>query len=315
MGFVRTVLGDIPPEQLGMTLHHEHILSSPPKHIAEKDPDLILDSVPNIIAEVNDFRAIGGRTIVDASAIDYGRNIRGVAEVAQATGVHIIATAGFNKGLFFDSWVYDASVHDLTERVIREVEEGIDGTSHRAGQVKFGTMYNAIWPVEEKVLRAVCQAQLETKAPMFSHTEAGTMALEQVELVKQEGVNLEHWAVGHLDRNPDLWYILQVAKQGPYLSIDQWSKVKYFTDQVRVDLVIELVKRGYQKKILLSGDLARRSYFKSYGGGPGFTYIPTRIVPRLVDEMRAHRFSDEKIEQVIEDLTVNNPREYLTFKR
>ncbi|GEO25201.1 phosphotriesterase [Alicyclobacillus acidoterrestris] len=315
MSFVRTVLGDISPIDLGKTLTHEHIIASPPKKFADKDPDLVLDSVEKIIAEVGDFQKTGGKSIVDATAIDYGRNIEAVVQVAHATGVNLIATAGFNKGLFFDQWIYDASQNELTERVIREVEEGIDGTSHKAGQVKFGTMYQSIWPVEEKVLKAVAEAQKETGAPMFSHTEAGTMALEQIELVERQGVSLEHWTVGHLDRNPDLWYHLQVAKKGVYLSFDQLSKIKYHTDQIRMDVLIELIKRGYQKKILLSGDMARKSYLTQYGGGPGFTYIPTRFVPRLVDELGNHGFSDEKIDQIVEDLTVNNPREFLTFKK
>lgn len=315
MSFVRTVLGDIDPKELGKTLTHEHILASPPAKFADKDPDLVLDSLEKIIAEVNDFKATGGVSIVDASAIDYGRNIKGVVQVAEATGVNMIATSGFNKGLFFDQWIYDATESELTERVIREVEEGIDGTNHKAGQVKFGTMYNSIWPVEEKVLKAVAHAQKETKAPMFSHTEAGTMALEQIELVEREGVNLEQWTVGHLDRNPDLWYHLQIAKKGVYMSFDQLSKVKYHTDQARIDVLIELIKRGYQKKILLSGDMARKSYLANYGGGPGFTYIPTRFVPRLIDELGNRGFSDEKIDQIVDDLTVNNPREFLTFKK
>ncbi len=114
MARVQTVLGDITPETLGPTYHHEHVLSSPPARVAEKDPDLVLDSVDAIVAEIDEFKTLGGNTICDASAIDYGRNIEGLVEVARRVDVHIIATAGFNKGLFFDSWSGYA-VEDLHE--------------------------------------------------------------------------------------------------------------------------------------------------------------------------------------------------------
>jgi phosphotriesterase-related protein len=313
MARVQTVLGDITPETLGPTYHHEHVLSSPPARVAEKDPDLVLDSVDAIVAEIDEFKTLGGNTICDASAIDYGRNIEGLVEVARRVDVHIIATAGFNKGLFFDSWVEDTPVEDLHERLVREITEGIDGTGHRAGQLKFGTSYGRMTPVEEKTARAACRAQLDTHAPLFTHTESGTLALEQLALMKEEGVDTSRVCIGHLDRNPDLWMIRQVARSGAFVSIDQISKVKYYTDQVRIDLIIELVRLGLQQHILVSGDLARRSYLRAYGGGPGFAYILGGFIPRLREEMAERGLSATTIDSVVEDLTINNPRQYFTF--
>ncbi|MCL5676855.1 MAG: phosphotriesterase-related protein, partial [Firmicutes bacterium] len=186
---VQTVLGDIAPELLGVTYHHEHIVSAPPKRITDKDPDLILDSVDLIVQEIGYFKALGGQTICDATAIDYGRNIEGVVEAARRSGINIIATTGFNKGLYFEPWVDKASIEELTDMVVRDIREGIDGTRHRAGQLKFGTSYGLIQPVEEKAARAACRAQRQTGAPLFTHTEAGTMGLEQLEIIRAEGVN------------------------------------------------------------------------------------------------------------------------------
>lgn len=314
MSFVRTVLGDIPPEDLGITYHHEHIISAPPRRTTGGDPDLILDSVDRIAQEVAAFQALGGRSICDASAIDYGRDIAGVVAVARRTGAHLIATAGFNKGLYFEPWIEGAALDSLTERIRREVREGIDGTPHRAGMVKFGSSYGHISPVEEKCARAVCRAQRALGAPLFTHAEAGTMVLEQLDLLREEGVELEQVCIGHLDRNPDLWLCRQVAKTGAFISLDQWSKVKYGPDSVRMDLLIALVKRGLQKQILISGDLARRSYLRAYGGGPGYGYILGRVIPRLRDQLREEDLPPAQIEQVVADLLVNNPRQFFTFR-
>ena len=61
---VQTVLGNIAPEEMGVTYHHEHIFSSPPKRITDKDPDLVLDSVDLIVQELELFRKVGGKTAV-----------------------------------------------------------------------------------------------------------------------------------------------------------------------------------------------------------------------------------------------------------
>ncbi|MCK9911467.1 phosphotriesterase-related protein, partial [Microbacteriaceae bacterium K1510] len=82
--------------------------------------------------------------------------------------------------------------------------------------MKFGTGYNRITPLEEKTLRAVARAHHETKAPVHSHTEAGTMALEQIELLRSENVDLRNVSFGHMDRNPDPYYHEQVARTGAY---------------------------------------------------------------------------------------------------
>lgn len=313
MARIETVLGSVAPETLGPIYHHEHILSSPPRRIADKDPDLVLDSVDAIIQELEDFKAAGGTAICDASAIDYGRDVQGVAEVARRSGVHIIVTAGFNKGLYFEPWVADTPIEELHARLVREITEGIDGTVHRAGQLKFGTSYGRMTEVEEKTARAACRAQRDTHAPLFTHTESGTLALEQLDLMREEGVDTSRVCIGHLDRNPDLWMIRQVARSGAFVSIDQVSKVKYYTDQVRIDLIIELVRLGLQRHILLSGDLARRSYLRAYGGGPGFAYILGRFIPRLREEMAERGFSAPVIDSVVEDVTLNNPRRFFTF--
>ena len=81
--------------------------------------------------------------------------------MAQRQQLHIIATAGFNKGFLWSSkrpgsaqtfaeWIAHSDVDELVEHVCREVTEGIEGTEHRAGVVKCGTGYNAISPLEQK---------------------------------------------------------------------------------------------------------------------------------------------------------------------
>ena len=43
MSFVRTLLGDISPKDMGFTLAHEHIVCKPPYWVEKKENDLLLD--------------------------------------------------------------------------------------------------------------------------------------------------------------------------------------------------------------------------------------------------------------------------------
>jgi phosphotriesterase-related protein len=323
MSFIRLLNKDIPPEELGFTYSHEHIVCVPP-HWAEKgEEDLLLDDPEKSLGDVEIFKSLGGKTIVDATAVDYGRDVQAVYDISRKTGVQIVGTAGFNKGFLWDGqkpgtggtfarWIEASTEDQLTDFVIGEVETGMNGTSLRGGQVKIGTGYNSISPMEEKTIRAVARAHLQTGAPMHCHTEAGTMALEQIELLRREGVELSSVSFGHMDRNPDPWMHRRVAGTGAYLCFDGIGKVKYSSENVRIGCILQLVRDGFQKQILVSGDMARKSYYMSYKYGPGLGYIIAKWIPRFIEEADAAGFDGKEL---VEDFFVNNPKACFTFKK
>jgi phosphotriesterase-related protein len=169
-------------------------------------------------------------------------------------------------------------------------------------------------PSEERAARAVCRAQRRTGLPLYTHTENGTFALEQIDLLDQEGVDPAAVCIGHLDRNPDAWYVRKVARRGVYVGIDQVAKVKYATEQQRIDLILALVRAGYRSRVLISGDMARRSSFAAYGGGPGFRYIVGTFAPRLVAQLRESGLAAGDAERLRDELLVENPRAYLAVQ-
>lgn len=305
MPIIRTVRGDIAPTDLGICYPHEHVLGGPPGPTA--DPDLMLDSEAAAIRELTWFRQAGGQALVDMSSVDYRRDVEGLRKVSEATGIYIVCATGHHKEAFCAPWVQDRSVDELAERFVREVNDGIGKASTRAGVIKAASSLNCITPNEDKVFRAAARAHRTTGAPISTHTEAGTMGLEQIELLRSEGVDPTHIIVGHVDRKLEWEYHLQLARTGAYLSYDQISKEKYAPDSRRVEFILRLVAEGHGRQILLSGDLARKSYWPSYGtgGGPGLTYILWRFVPWLR--------SEGLTEAVIEDLLVHNPARALSI--
>src|SRR5699024_11873723 len=97
---------------------------------------------------------------------------------------------------------------------------------------------------------------------MHSHTEAGTMALEQIQLLKEENVDLSFMSFGHMDRNLDPFYHNKVAETGAFLSFDGISKIKYAHESERIRCIFNLVDKGFEDQILVIVESARKRYFK-----------------------------------------------------
>ncbi len=175
----------------------------------------------------------------------------------------------------------------------------------KAGVAKCGTSYQTIHALEDKWARAAARTHLATGVPIITHTEKGTMALELVDILAAEGVDPKHVIIGHIDRNPDLGYHIEIAKTGAFLQYDGPSRVKYYPDSTIIAVLKGMLESGYGAHMVLGGDNGRASYLRSYGGGPGFDYILRVFVPRLLREGIP--------ESVIQDLLVNNPRRALSF--
>lgn len=328
MSFIRTLLKDINPDDLGITNSHEHLVCCPPYWVEKKADDLLLDDIDKSLADVLDFKNNGGQSIVEATAIDYGRDVLAVAEIAKKANIHIIGTAGFNKSFLwsakiptrlkkitgdyetFTDMIEQSSIEDLVEMVRKEVEIGLEGTEYKAGQVKFGTGYNSITPLEIKTLKVAAIVHKLTGSPMHTHTEAGTMGLEQAELLIKEGIDLRKVSFGHMDRNLDPYYHKQMAATGAFLSFDGLGKNKYGPESNRIEAIINLIKSGHTNQILLGGDTARKSYYKSYGYGLGLEWILKKWIPRFIDECNQEGLDSNHI---IKRLLIENPKNYLTF--
>lgn len=316
MAEIRTIAGPIAPDDLGFTDAHGHLIMDRDL-IVQKHPDFKLDDVEKVSQEVTLFMEAGGRAMVEMSPIGAGRNPRAMAEVARRSGLHVVASTGIQKSEFYlDShWRAFYTPEQMAQLFVEEIEEGMDANSYngpfidrtdtRAGVIKVATPYQYVSPVDRNVMQAAALAHQETGAPIASHTEQGTMGLDQVKLLLSFGVEPQHVVVGHMDRNPDFYVHREIAETGAYLLYDTPSRVKYFPECNFIDLVRKMVEAGYGKQLLWGGDLARRSYFASYGGGPGLAYVPACFVNRMRDES----FDQE----VIDDIFVNNPARAFAF--
>jgi 5-phospho-D-xylono-1,4-lactonase len=311
---IRTVLGDIEPLSLGLTLGHDHLMTHPPEVVT--DTDLVMDDPEAATQELELFKRAGGGAVVEMTTVDYGRDVGELERISRASGVHVIAATGFNKGVFADRLTEKMDVHDITNWMVNEVNIGIARLSKdqprvefsraRAGIIKASSGLNAANANEQKVFEAAARAYKMTQAPVSTHTEKGTWALGQIEIFQDFEVTMSKVLIGHLDLKPDLPYLLEVAKTGVNIGLDQFGKEKYLPDLERVKLIVQLCEAGFEKQIIIGGDMARKSYFKSYGGHPGLEHVPITVKKMLTQVGLPS--------EAIDNILIHNPRRWLEFE-
>lgn len=280
---VRTVRGDISPETVGFAHCHEHtfILPGPSARV---NGQLLLDDLDKTSAELSDYFASGGRTVVDAQPIGPERAPRLQKLASERSGVHLVAATGFHRAVYYepDHFRFHETASQLAARMVAEITQGMDQydasgesapTDIKAGILKFASDYHLIDAQGEKVAEAVAAAHLQTGAPILTHTEYGTCGLDQIAMFKRLGVSPSALLISHLDRNPDCALHEEIADAGAYLVYDGVSRIKCHPDSTIVQLICRLAESGHASRILLGMDMGSRSMWRSYGGGPGMTYL------------------------------------------
>ena len=313
--FIRTVLGDIQSEEMGLTYSHEHIV------IEESFPTLanpafILNDTVRISAELKDLYRLGGRTMVDTMPSACGRNIVKLAEVSRNSGVNIIAPTGIHLEIYYppNHWRYHLSVEELTELFIKDITEGIDEydyccpvvkrTSHKAGMIKLATGDEKITEHQRKIFEAVVNAHRETGAPILTHTNGGKLAMEQVELFLKLGADLNHVVISHVDKQKDLGFHHDLLQTGVYVEYDSHFRFMAKGDDWTYRL-LESMLPNYSNQIVIGMDMAKNTYWKSFGGKPGLTYLLTEFRQEL---------ETRRIDDYFGKLFFTNPQNLYSFK-
>lgn len=323
--FVRTVLGDISPKDLGVTDCHDHFIKNGGPEVEEHIDFLMLD-VEASKKEVKEFLERGGKTIVTMDPPNVGRDVHRTLEIAKAFEgkANIIMSTGFHKAKFYDkwsSWLAVVPTDDIVKMCVAEIEEGMDEYNYsgpvvkrskaKAGIIKAGTGYAAIDRLELKALEVAARTSIQTGCPILVHTQLGTMALEVAQHLIGFGANPRKIQISHLNKNPDKYYYEKIIKEtGVTLCFDGPDRVKYYPDSTLAENIKYLVDKGLQKHITLSLDAGRILYQRNYGVTKGkqtfgLAYLFDRFIP-LMKQIGVP-------EDAIEDMLVNNPREILAF--
>ncbi len=294
---------------------HMHLIAMPPSWLYKtptfnNDIDYALTDEDRAIAELDAYTRSGGESALDATCRDYGRNPEAIEKIVKRSNVNLILVTGFNRGIYLDSSYYEKNVNELSELWSEEVEKGIENTSLRAGVIKVGMDYMHIMPVEKKCIMAAFEAHKKTRAPIAVHTTVGTMASEFLDLAEKNGIDPGAIIFFHADRNMDSFYWKSVTERGAFITIDQIGKINYGTESSRAKFIEDLITSGFENKILLGTDFARRSNFEAYGYGPGLGYLFEKFVPFLSSFLATDGIQKETVLKIVNE----NPRGAFSLK-
>jgi phosphotriesterase-related protein len=327
MTIAQTILGPVEAASLGVVNAHDHLIRVGAGEVY-LDPDHQLDSVEKAVEEASRFVEAAtawspdGGTVVDMCPVGCGRDVEKLAEVARSVdGLKVIAATGFHREKVYletqAHWVNRYTVDQIAELVIADIRDGIDRhdysgpvverLEHKAGAIKIGTDYGRITPFERKCLEAAAIASIETGCPINTHTTFGTCGLEQAQQLIALGVPPDQIAIGHIQRNADVYYLAQILETGVYLEIDGTYRIKYQPESNRVRELRELGELGFGDRILLGTDSGKRSYQKAYGAVTGVDFNPAVDGPRLLAEGFDRAY--------VEDLLMHNGHRFFAMRQ
>jgi predicted metal-dependent phosphotriesterase family hydrolase len=338
MVHVQTVLGPMDPARLGRVLSHEHLLALTPGPWLTPggDDEFTEERVALAVRALAGLADYGVDTVVDLSPYgDAGRDATGanvalLQEVSRRSRVHIVAGTAAYRAEFSPPWIRDIGLDDLTRRFIDDATRGIGETGIRAGILgEQPAGLDVLTPHEEKGLRAAARAHHATGLSVNTHTTHGTMALEQIAIFREEGVDPERVVIGHMDNHPDLDYVRRVLDHGVNIAFDSIGKQFWDvrtpglpadhpdgpytkgavqqSDRTRADRLAELVADGYATRILLSEDLTGGQVYLNPAthGQWGYRYLFAVFAGLLTERGVAPEH--------IETMTSANPLRVLTI--
>lgn len=308
---VMTVTGPVRADDLGFTLPHEHLLLDLSRTFPAQllqfdfqflDEDLIAHELKGFVDAVAQTQFTAGRPCIVELTVEErtGRNPEGLRRLSTRLGIPIVMGCGWYREPWFHADFARQSTNDLADHLTREIEHGVGDTGVRPGIIgEIGADNDVVSPAEERALRASARAHLRTGLSITLHARASRVGMQQLDILEEEGVDLNRVIVGHSDTYPHPDYHEQVAKRGAWVEFDTIrGRHQYVVDR-SIRFVLEAVRRGISHRLLLSGDICRLDHLQAYGG-TGYGYIPRDFV----HELTAHGLDRDLIEQLV----VVNPR-------
>ncbi len=319
---VSTMTGPVPCTSLGRTLMHEHVLWFGGPGLEDPGyapiPDkLRAESVDFAVGLLNDAGKAGIHTLVDLTP---HRPIDLYQQIARRTNVKIVPSTGFyRRAKIPPAW---ASIEDqkaMEDLMHREIVQGIEGTSVRAGIIKVASETAVLTDWEKKVFATAGRVQKALGTPIATHS-GPLSAPEQHAVMLANGADPAKIVLGHMDvgtgsRPERLKALLPMLKAGSYFEVDTFGQDFYTPWADLTTFLRFFCDAGFGNRLMISIDSNWHWHdgAKIFEGGDPpvrdpnasrrtYAYMMTFVVPKLL----AAGFSQAEIDTFL----IENPQRF-----
>jgi len=313
MTAVQTARGPLDSAELGRVLMHEHVFvitTEVQQNLDEWDEQ---ERVNDAVEKLRALKDAGIDTIVDPTVIGLGRYIPRIVRIAQQVDLNIVVATGV--------YTYDTvpayfrfrgpivgQPEPMVEMFVRDITEGVPGTDGvRAGFLKCAIDHQGMTQDVERIMRAVAAANRQTGAPITIHTHPESKTgLHVHRVLSEEGVQPHRVVLGHSGDSTDADHLSELAELGYLLGMDRFG-VDLVPFDDRVNIVVEMARRGYAGQMVLAHDA--NCYFDWLDPNyatftPNWHYL--HITNDVLPALRERGVTDEQIDTML----VDNPRRY-----
>ncbi|KAA6213727.1 phosphotriesterase [Streptomyces albofaciens JCM 4342] len=302
---LRTVTGPLSVTAVqGPVLAHEHLaldLSRP----TDRTASLTAGHAIAVAGELAALRErFGLSLVVELTCRGMGRDPAALIRISQEAGVAVVAGTGWYHDAFHPPEVEDASVEELANRLVEEVESGMGTGGPSPGVIgEVGSHGDLPGEAEMRTLTAAAHAAVTTGLSLATHAQLGRGGLAQLDVLTAAGLEPCRISIGHQDLLDAPAIHRELAAAGAYVAFDTVGKERYQSDATRLRLLLALLEAGHADRALLSCDISRHGYLLDEGGH-GYGHLFRSFLP----DLRAAGADDA----LIDLLTRRNPLRFLT---
>lgn len=302
---IETVCGSLQPDRLGPALMHEHVMVdfigagkvSPDRYQTEEVFKVALPHLKKVYE-------LGCRALVECTPAYLGRDPGLLRRLSEASGLHIVTNTGYyaaggNK--YVPARAFNESPGDIAKHWVSEFKNGIGDTGIRPGFIKIGVEKSPLSEIGCKLAQAAGIAHQNTGLAIASHTGDGGAAMEQLDILKGEGVPATAFIWVHAQSETQSEFHFKAASRGAWVEFDGINDASVGR---HVELVRAMIDRGYLERTLISMD-AGWYHVGEPGGGTyrGYGLLFEGFLPAL----RGAGVSERQIRTLL----VDNPRHAL----
>lgn len=319
---IRTVTGDIKPEQLGRCLAHQHVIFGFPGWeccaIDPFDYDKELERCAAVLIDAKE--RFGLNSVIDATPGDCGRNAQFLKDVSERSGVYIIASTGYYSETSgaCAHFRFRMGVGNAEEEVYRmmrhEFMEGIGDTGIKAGVIKVAASPGGITAYDDVFHRAAARLSREEDVPIITHCEVGQY-YDQAKRLIEYGASPDRILIGHMNNCTDLEQLASALELGVWGGFDRcgieitWGLPK---ESRQLGMICALADMGYGDRLVLAHD----SWIRLLGDE--WVYSPedaqnlrnwnwVHVFENVIPELQKMGLSAELTEKMVRD----NPAAFL----